>query len=132
VNTIDSQTTIARRRYTRTLSRIFGIADQPGATGELTDNLIVGNEYTGTTPGIESIGIDIFGGCTDIGGGPLDTNVHVAGNHIANNGARHPALAPGTQITGTGDSPSPEEHQCCREPRSRGRNRTPSIWRRRC
>jgi hypothetical protein len=62
-----------------------GVQISRGATGELTDNLIAGHEYNGTNPGLVGIGIDIFGGCTDVGGGPLDTNVHVAGNHIANN-----------------------------------------------
>ena len=62
-----------------------GVQISRGATGELTDNLIAGNEYNGTTPGIAGLGIDIFGGCTDVGGGPLDTNVRVSGNHIANN-----------------------------------------------
>jgi hypothetical protein len=84
-STVDLHDSIVRSGAPNPTLEQIGVQISRGATGELTDNLIAGNEYNGTTPGLVGMGIDIFGGCTDAGGGPLDTNVHVAGNHIANN-----------------------------------------------
>jgi hypothetical protein len=84
-STVDLHGSIVRGSGPNSTLEQVGVQISRGATGELTDNLIAGHEYNGTNPGLVGIGIDIFGGCTDVGGGPLDTNVHVAGNHIANN-----------------------------------------------
>ncbi|MGO9790570.1 MAG: hypothetical protein ACLP8S_14080, partial [Solirubrobacteraceae bacterium] len=84
-STVELHGSIVRGSGPNSTLEQVGVQISRGATGELTDNLIAGNEYNGTTPGLVGIGIDIFGGCTDVGGGPLDTNVHVADNHIANN-----------------------------------------------
>jgi hypothetical protein len=62
-----------------------GLQISRGATGQLDGNLIAGNEHTGTESTV-GFGVYVFGGCTDIpNGGPLDTNLKVAGNHLANN-----------------------------------------------
>ena len=84
-STVDLHGSIVRGSGPNSTLEQVGVQISRGATGELTDNLIAGNEYDGTSPGIAGLGIDIFGGCADVGGGPLDTNVHVAGNHIADN-----------------------------------------------
>ena len=84
-STVDLHASIVRGSGPKPTVEQVGVQISRGATGELTDNLIAGNEYNGTTPGIAGLGIDIFGGCTDVGGGPLDTNVRVSGNDIANN-----------------------------------------------
>jgi hypothetical protein len=84
-STVELHGSIVRSSGPKSTLEQVGVQISRGATGELTDNLIAGNEYSGTTPGIAGLGIDIFGGCSDVGGGPLDTNVHVSGNHIANN-----------------------------------------------
>jgi hypothetical protein len=84
-STVELHGSIVRGSGPNSTLEQVGVQISRGATGELTDNLIAGHEYNGTTPGIAGLGIDIFGGCSDVGGGPLDTNVRVFGNHIANN-----------------------------------------------
>jgi hypothetical protein len=54
--TVDLHASIVRGSGPDPTVEQVGIQISRGATGELTDNLIADNEYTGTTPGIESIG----------------------------------------------------------------------------
>ncbi len=57
-----------------------GIQISRGAKGEVTDNTVSGNAYTGAA-GASSGGVLIFGGC----GTPLTTHVDVHGNTLVNN-----------------------------------------------
>jgi hypothetical protein len=108
-STVDLHGSIVRGGGPNSTLEQVGVQISRGATGELTDNLIAGHEYTGTTPGLVGIGIDIFGGCTDVGGGPLDTNVHVAGNHIANNDLGVFVLQGDSQCVNPAPTPTAEQ-----------------------
>lgn len=86
-STVHLQASIVRGSGPNPTIEQAGVQISRGATGRLEGNLIAGNEYTGAEPGVlPGLGVDVFGGCTDVPvGGPLDTNVEVAGNHLANN-----------------------------------------------
>jgi hypothetical protein len=57
-----------------------GIEIARGATGEVYNNIISGNQYTGTGEA-SSTGVLLFGGC----GEPLVTNVEIHGNSVVDN-----------------------------------------------
>jgi hypothetical protein len=61
-----------------------GIQVSRGATGDVNNNTVSGNAYTGPN-GASSGGVLIFGGCQNFGGGPLTTNVDVKNNTLINN-----------------------------------------------
>ena len=58
-----------------------GIQISRGATGDVHDNSVSGNEYTGTGPFASATGVLVFGGCGD----PLSANVRVHDNTLTNN-----------------------------------------------
>lgn len=63
-----------------------GIQISRGATGNLEGNLIESNEYIGTVPFFEEVGVTVQGGCADSPtGGPLSTNVKIVGNLFIDN-----------------------------------------------
>lgn len=86
-STIDLRGSIVRGSGPNPTIAQAGVQISRGATGRLDGNLIMGNEYTGSTSPVPvGFGVYVFGGCNDVpGGGPLDTNLEVAGNHLANN-----------------------------------------------
>ena len=59
-----------------------GIQISRGATGQVQNSYIFGNEYTGNGDAADS-GILVYGGCGD----PLSTNVHITNNVLVNNDA---------------------------------------------
>lgn len=61
-----------------------GIQLSRGATGQIRDNVVSGNQYTGTST--DGAGILLFGGWADSGvGGPLVTGIQVSANRLLNN-----------------------------------------------
>lgn len=58
-----------------------GIQISRGATGQVQNNTISGNEYTGTGSFASATGVLVFGGCGD----PLSTGVQVHNNTLTNN-----------------------------------------------
>ena len=62
-----------------------GIQVSRGATGDVSNNTVSGNAYTGPN-GASSGGVLIFGGCQNFdSGGPLTTDVDVKNNTLINN-----------------------------------------------